>query len=759
MLEGVVFFVLVAIVALRPLISERYDSGVTAITAAISEISDASPIRTLIFDAIIFACAAILFARRPRNEGVSSRGIALTWILFALAGCLSTWFAGQKRIACNASLDWLSLLTLTMVLSRFMTREWHRRILLAAVLASACAQAVQCFDQYFVGFEDTWQFYQARKVEFWASQGVELDSSKVELFERRMQAGEATGWLPHSNVTGSYLVLCGFAALGAMMSAWRKAWKKDGGGTLFVIAAGQSILTFGVFVASGLTFSTGAWVSAVLAGALWLGLALGKHWVNVHRRMAVFAGCVLFLIGIAGTYVYGVTTGGLPGSSLNFRWQYWLASAKLIVDHVWFGVGRENFGRHYLQYKSIESSEEISNPHNFFVQIFSEQGILGLLASVVLLIVVTRIMTRRGRSPVSDAFVSITNRSSVDGARSTWAWCILLVFALLSARSFLLGTADPNFVFVASVMLALPWLIGFAAFAFHAGKISKPEPENRTTYMGVAIGLFAMMIHDMVNFAMFVPGVATTVFALLAYCMTSQNQLKPAIEPRPARQWFPFVLSGLGLIATVTFGLVPVAGAQFHLNRARAGIDVEKNLLAAAACDRWDPAPCAEHAEWMLQSQHDPNSSVDARDKAIQSIRCAIDRDPFYLRHYQTKLAIRGRLAELTSDGGDFLAIDIAQEMIRLYPTESMLYVTLGDCQFSSYRAKGSLRKLREAADSYRKALSLDYQRPKWETIQRLRPRELEAIKKRLHEVEEILERRFRRVPPPNDGPPAEMNS
>ena len=218
-------------------------------------------------------------------------------------------------------------------------------------------------------------------------------------------------------------------------------------------------------------------------------------------------------------------------------------------------------------------------------------------------------------------------------------------------------------------------------------------------------------------------------------------------------------MSGLGLIATVTFGLVPVAGAQFHLNRARAGIDVEKNLLAAAACDRWDPAPCAEHAEWMLQSQHDPNSSVDARDKAIQSIRCAIDRDPFYLRHYQTKLAIRGRLAELTSDGGDFLAIDIAQEMIRLYPTESMLYVTLGDCQFSSYRAKGSLRKLREAADSYRKALSLDYQRPKWETIQRLRPRELEAIKKRLHEVEEILERRFRRVPPPNDGPPAEMNS
>ena len=65
-------------------------------------------------------------------------------------------------------------------------------------------------------------------------------------------------------------------------------------------------------------------------------------------------------IGIIAAVGHGTYHGRLPGSSLNFRWQYWTASSELITDHAWTGVGRENFGHSYLGYKSIVSAEEVA---------------------------------------------------------------------------------------------------------------------------------------------------------------------------------------------------------------------------------------------------------------------------------------------------------------------------------------------------------------------------------------------------------------
>ena len=39
--------------------------------------------------------------------------------------------------------------------------------------------------------------------------------------------------------------------------------------------------------------------------------------------------------------------------------------------------------------------------------------------------------------------------------------------------------------------------------------------------MGVMVGLFAFLLHDMINFAMFVPATATSFFALLAVCVSA----------------------------------------------------------------------------------------------------------------------------------------------------------------------------------------------------------------------------------------------
>ena len=75
---------------------------------------------------------------------------------------------------------------------------------IAAILASASVNAVQCYEQYFLGFAETIEQYEAGKEDFWAKQGVDLNSTTVDAFERRLRAREASGFFAHSNVAGAY---------------------------------------------------------------------------------------------------------------------------------------------------------------------------------------------------------------------------------------------------------------------------------------------------------------------------------------------------------------------------------------------------------------------------------------------------------------------------------------------------------------------------------------------------------------------------
>ena len=119
------------------------------------------------------------------------------------------WLAHGDRPAS----DWLCLPVLTIALVQLMHLRSQRSLLLGAVLASACVQAGQCLEQHFVGFDETLEYYESIKEDFWARQGVDPDSPKVDAFERRMRARESAGFFPHSNVTGSYLVMCGLRRL------------------------------------------------------------------------------------------------------------------------------------------------------------------------------------------------------------------------------------------------------------------------------------------------------------------------------------------------------------------------------------------------------------------------------------------------------------------------------------------------------------------------------------------------------------------
>ncbi|MGB2986492.1 MAG: O-antigen ligase family protein [Phycisphaerae bacterium] len=795
LIETLSLFILIGVAILRPLVGESYDSSGTPFTQALGAVGDPSPLRTLVFDLLILlAACGWLLARcstgwRPvphwgrlshlsfdrlesRSHSWAYRWTGLEWGagLVAIAAIISCFFAGNKRLAINATIDWLCLPVLAIALVQLMYQPWHRRLLLAAVLASACVQAAQCVEQHFVGFDETWEHYQSIKDEFWASQGVDLDSAKVEMFERRIQAREATGFLPHSNITGSYLVLCGMAAIAIVIATWRRClltdWKvsptgcKDGSEPRLeartearainrLVKTGSMLAAALILTAAILTKSVGALTAGVAGIALWLVSHLFRPWINARRTKLVVIGWVCAAAGLLAVVGHGLRHDSLPGWSLTFRWHYWRASAELIADHAGTGVGRENFGRHYLRYKPIESPEEVANPHSLFVQAAADWGLLGFVGIMAMMVGASLVIAKppTARPPPVGSSDATPNRWTII------AWMVALTLVVILCRLPLLGTNDPNFLYYATVTTGLWWVLGFICFAFDGvQRTSQAGTSARLVGTGVVIGLFTFLLHDMINFAMFVPGTATTLFAFLAFCIAEQTAEKHPTRTYTAMQrWLPVGVLTAALIAVIFLGILPVARSAYYLRLARqtgqyvAPVPLTAQVAnhyfqRAATLDPLDPTPYVERAEWLMYASTIPELRDDAFRLAGESLALAAHRDPFSLRLRRMKMQLYQAKASATEKTEDYLAaIEAAREALKLYPLDPRGLVALADCQLEAGEATRSIKLLHEAIENYERALKLDDARPAWGKLPGFRPKERQAIELKIHRAQRLL--------------------
>jgi hypothetical protein len=743
-IENLSLFVLIGLVALRPLVGESYDPAGSTLTEALGVVSDPQPLTTLVFDLLVLGSTCGWLLARAMGSPRTYRRTGLEWgaVLVAVAAVVSCFFAGNKRLAINATIDWLCLPILAITLVQLLREPWQRRVLLAAVLASACVEAAQCLEQYF-SFNETWAHYQSIKPDFWVRQGVELDSSKVELFEQRMRAREATGFLPHSNVAGSYLVLCCFAGLGLIATLWSNLKQSGNALIAFLCTVGTALMLVGIV----LTKSLGALLSGLAGLVLWIIARRFATWIDAHRARAWMIAWLCVVAGAGAVIGHGLYRGSLPGWSLTFRWQYWQASSNLIADHWTTGVGRENFGRHYLRYKSIESPEEVANPHSLFVQAAADWGLLGLIGVLVLVLQASfRFITLPpARSPPTGGGSATPSRST------TIVWAIGLLLVVTVGRLPLLGSTDPNFLYYSTVITGFVWLLGFFVFmgttvtqgsafgGFHSARDSNVS-------MAVAVGLFAFLVHDMINFAMFVPGSATTFFGLLSYWMArrSNESAEPKLDVAVsfARRWFPLGAGVAAMVLVCWIGVIPVASAQSHLRAAQqaASIPLSGSLQehpasgrfdAASASDPFDPTAEVARTQWLRTS---------APRAAVEALTTAMGRDPFNVGLPRMRAKLYLDLAQSTGDDGDYLAaIDDAHRALELYPLNPAGVVSLADVQTVAGEALKSEKLLREALANYNRAIQLDDQRLSWETLHRMRVGEKDEILAKIRRVRERI--------------------
>jgi hypothetical protein len=499
---------------------------------------------------------------------------------------------------------------------------------------------------------------------------------------------------------------------------------------------------------------------------LWLVVSVLRPWIDVHRRKAFFIGWIAVAAGLVCVVGYGLHHDRLPGWSLTFRWQYWQASSELIADHALTGVGRENFGRHYLRYKPIESPEEVANPHNLFVQAAADWGLLGLIGVVTMLVGGSRAVCfgPRGRSdvrattPVQDPRNAIhgLRAGSSPGRRTMLGWAIAIILAIIMIRVPLIRTADPNFVYYAyytSVTLGLSLLIGFAIFGVGWDQeASQPDPSSGLVGAGVAIGLFAFVLHDMINFATFVPATATTFFALLAVSIAQRSPDEPIIQPCGARRrWLPPMALFTGIVVVAWAAVVPVARAGHFLRRARlTGRELAPGPVTgqvaygyfhrAAQADPFDPTPFVERTHWLLAGSAVPRLRDEALRLAVPSLDEAIKRDPFSLKLHRTRMrGFKARAEAMGSVEDRLAAVEAARRALELYPQDPAGIASLADRQLEAGEAASSDQLLEEAVANFERALKLDGERLTWEELHRFRERERRAIQSKIRRARRVL--------------------
>ena len=343
-----------------------------------------------------------------RSEAVRFRGTFDYSLLLLVCGhVLSTWMVfrtgGDRRAALNLTLEWAGLGGIWFLL-RHLAAEVRGTIFLREVL-TALILGMACYGiwQHHAGFPADAEWYRGRRAELDAAleapgadarraavlvtaefqrQGVPTEGTGRILWENRvLYSTEPLGPFALTNTLAGLLAVGLILVIGRITGRWqelgRPGWRE-----LSVVIFQSTTIAWCLL----LTKSRSAWLGAIVGLVIVAVVrSRGAH-VKAVLRWAMYSTVVAGVI--AGVVAFG---GGLDKEvilesprSLQFRLLYWTGTMQMLRQTPVYGAGPGNFRQSYLGYKADESSEEIRDPHNIFLDAWSSAGLMGL-AGVVLL--------------------------------------------------------------------------------------------------------------------------------------------------------------------------------------------------------------------------------------------------------------------------------------------------------------------------------------------------------------------------------------
>lgn len=556
------------------------------------------------------------------------------------------------------------LVALYFVARQLIVGREERRAILAGMFALAVALSCYGLYQYFISLPATRAHYLAdpdaalRQIGQWFPPG----SKERYAFEQRLASVEPMATFALTNSLAGFLTAWLVAAVGCLVLTVEPVSRRARICAALGVTVGAACLL--------LTKSRSGYIGAAVGVGLIVVTLPALQRLRNTKALLAGAGVLTLLIGALAWQ------GGLDRlvlseapKSLGYRWEYWQAALAMTGDHPLLGCGPGNFADTYTKYKLPASSEEISDPHNFLLEIASVAGWPALAIFVAWMIA----LLRRSRAVDPEA-------------RPT--------AAVASGNKF-------------------PWSVALGAAAgFGLAQLVAPllgvDAEPLLAFCGIAIvSAVLFLLHDWV---------------LLRDSATAENSRGPAAEPiMPAMVallinlsaagglGFPSVASSLWLLAALLVNArQPAPDAEFAASRqtvARskhfAWTAAVGALMAAGLAIVFAYRPVLTSQTLMFQADHHPGS-------AGSRLLAATEADPWSDEAWRRLAAVRYADWLESQQQADFDGFEQAlRAAIRLRPRSSGLHLEAGDRYLDAFHRRQDADLLERAIDHYRQVIAL----------------------------------------------------
>jgi hypothetical protein len=748
LLEKLLFPFCIAVIVLRATSSETPIAQSSPIQAAINDtVFSLCVSGTLIFSFLIW-CLAKLFANRPSFKITSF----IIGLVFLIAGIIiATLYAANKRFAITSAVTLIAPILMAIMLTCLLDSHTKIKILLISLASLGIVSFIQSANQFFIENNLMIQQYQDDPDTMLEQLGIQKNSFNHILLEHRLYSKDIRSFFTTGNSAGSFAILTSFAAIALLAEILksRKLFPRFSGNRALAVLLLVLIL-FGLL----LTHSKGAIASFLFAVAIFFFLMRSKR--PKLSKNIILAACLVGVIALA--YVaslYGLRTGRLPGgNSMLVRWQYWDASVKMFLDNHIMGIGGGNFSSYYPQYKTPSAPETVADPHCFVLSILTQYGPLALLGFLII------ILAPLWRNSLDDN-INLKTAQTRNFINLATLCAVFTAFVLIVLRPFILPhTNAPTFdekIYVLFSLYAAPAAAFAVSIALYAKTMqTSPQEYNlqNTHIASIALscGILGFILHNLIDFAIFEPGILTAFFASLA-CLVALNA-KPQdqkISVTPSPLWLKTAaVIGVLLIGMAYFNyvLVPVAKSASNISRAYLPMVLGQAQLAhdflddAAIDDPLSSDAPAQNGNLYIQELYRPDAQTERLfNNAEQMLFIAAERNPRDYKIFGSLSELYSTYARLQPEQNEAMlnkAFDSAYIAVELYPGDAELHFKLAQIADDLGRADLALKNYKAAVqieDGFRKQFKLMY--PGRKVLSRINEYEYFSAAQRIKDLEQ----------------------
>lgn len=336
-------------------------------------------------------------------------------IVWVTTVVLVRWGQGNNRTSLNMLWQYVGAAFCTVVLTVYASNSSRRRGLLQLFLFLCFGLAIYGLYQYLISMPADRKAFELDPVTVMRMAGIEaaVGSQEYQQFKNRIGSTEPFATFALANSLAVVLGVATILGFGMAVGEWLK--KRS-----YRVVTAWLLLTFVIGVVLILTKSRAAWIGAAFGMA---GLIASLIWSRRDLRPAMLGVSAFGAVGLVILGWIGYRQDPLvvleATKSFQYRIEYWIATVRMIADHLLTGVGPGQFQSHYTWYKLPQASETVADPHNWILEILATTGVGGLLAWCMFVGIIWRwrakILRSSQQSSSQSGQSSVSDQATGDG--------------------------------------------------------------------------------------------------------------------------------------------------------------------------------------------------------------------------------------------------------------------------------------------------------------------------------------------------------